>query len=50
VPGHAGVEENEQTDQVAKQAVVRSFLPQDPGELSLVHIQRELTEIQTEEH
>jgi hypothetical protein len=50
VPGHTGVEENEQTDQTAKQAAVRSLSPQDSGELSLVHTQRGLTEIQTKKH
>jgi hypothetical protein len=50
VPGHAEVEGNKQTDQTAKQAAVRPPPPQDPGELSLVHIQRRLTETQTKEY
>jgi hypothetical protein len=48
VPRHAGVEENEQTDQAAKQVVTRPLPPWNPEKLSLAHMQRGLTEIQTE--
>ena len=49
VPGHAGVEGNEQADWVAKQAAARPLPPRDPGELSLAHARRGLTETRTEE-
>jgi ribonuclease HI len=50
VPEHAGVEGNEQADQTAKQAAVKSLLPQDSGKLLLAHMQRGLTEMQIKKY
>jgi hypothetical protein len=47
---YAEVEENKQTDQTAKQTAVRPSLFWDSEELLLAHMQRGLTEIQTEKY
>ena len=43
------MEGNEQTDWAAKRAAAKSLPPWDPGELSLAHARRGLTETRTKE-